>query len=312
LGYSSVACSSTYNLCIDATAGSQPISFSVIDKYTLTVNVPSSITTTLDGVPQGGGNLVVQLSPGTHAISVPDIVQLDSNSRIKFSSWSDGSTQLTRIFDLESDAQITANYITQYRLTLLTSEGVATGDEWTDSGSTAKFAVSASISMNGTIGLLGGKYDFQGWYERTSLITLHNNGSILMNSPHTLTAKWSANYTQPALIFGLIMGAIIGVASAALYTKGNRETKPRRKRVRKKQSKADITEDTSPPPIPESAEAAVASDTDVTVVRKEPTASQVTPTEIRPELPKTTMYCSQCGAVISRDSKFCKECGTKL
>jgi len=30
------------------------------------------------------------------------------------------------------------------------------------------------------------------------------------------------------------------------------------------------------------------------------------------ELAKTVMYCSQCGAVIPRDSKFCKECGTKF
>jgi len=28
--------------------------------------------------------------------------------------------------------------------------------------------------------------------------------------------------------------------------------------------------------------------------------------------PEPMMYCSQCGAIISRNSKFCKECGTKL
>jgi hypothetical protein len=33
--------------------------------------------------------------------------------------------------------------------------------------------------------------------------------------------------------------------------------------------------------------------------------------EAKSEPTKATMYCSQCGAVIQRDSKFCKECGTK-
>jgi predicted RNA-binding Zn-ribbon protein involved in translation (DUF1610 family) len=27
---------------------------------------------------------------------------------------------------------------------------------------------------------------------------------------------------------------------------------------------------------------------------------------------KTTMYCNQCGELIPRNSKFCKECGTKI
>jgi flagellar biosynthesis/type III secretory pathway M-ring protein FliF/YscJ len=33
------------------------------------------------------------------------------------------------------------------------------------------------------------------------------------------------------------------------------------------------------------------------------------PTESIPEPSKTTMFCTECGASIPRDSKFCEECG---
>ena len=38
---------------------------------------------------------------------------------------------------------------------------------------------------------------------------------------------------------------------------------------------------------------------------------KATETVAMPQLPNTSMYCNQCRAVISRDSKFCKECGSK-
>ena len=299
----STSCSTSYNLCIDADAGDQPFSVLVIDKFTLTVDTPSQVPVTLDGVQQGAGSFAMQLSPGMHAISVPNTVQLDSTSRLEFNSWSDGSTQLTRTFDLENDNEISAIYVKQYRLTLLTSEGIATGDEWTNSGSTAKFTVPATIPMNGTLGMLGGKYDFQGWYEGNSLFTTHNNGSITMNSPNTLTAKWTTDYTQPALIIVIIIAlvAVALVVSRKAALPRLKASKRPRKRTRRTKPKAETTSEVEQVSVTPSTETA-----------EGPTEPVVAPSESVVAPPNPIMYCSQCGAVISRDSKFCKECGAKL
>jgi len=280
-----------------------PFSISVIDQFTLTVNAPSQVPVTLDGVPQGPGSYTTQLSPGFHAISVPVIVQLDSTSRLKFTGWSDGSTDTSRTFDLENDNELTANYVTQYRLTLVTVEGVATGDEWTDSGATAAFSIPATVPMNGTLGMLGGKYDFQGWYEGSTLITTHNSGSIVMNSAKTLTAKWSNDLTEPASIITVLIVAVGAIVVGTIYLRQNKESKPRRRRTRRKKT--------------ETQEEQTKSESDTVVV---PTAESTieTPTvkaeepKTEPSIPKpdkTQMFCTQCGAKITRDSKFCKECG---
>jgi hypothetical protein len=43
-----------------------------------------------------------------------------------------------------------------------------------------------------------------------------------MNSAHTLTAKWSADYTQPALIIGLVIAVAIGIFVVVFYTRHKR------------------------------------------------------------------------------------------
>lgn len=110
-------------------------SISLVDKFTFTVSIPSQVPVTLDGVQQGAGSASLQLSPGTHTVSVPDLVQIDSTSRLEFNGWSDGSTQTTRTFDLESDTEITATYTTQYLVNATNDSTVQSG--WYDQGTGA-------------------------------------------------------------------------------------------------------------------------------------------------------------------------------
>ena len=290
LRYSSTACSSTSNLCVDAYSGNEPFSVSIIDKFTLSISAPSQVMVTLDGVQQGAGSTALQLSPGMHSISVPDIVQLDSTSRLKFNGWSDGSTQLTRIFDLESDTDIAATYLTQYLVNATSDSTLQSG--WYDQGTVLKLNVSNQLVNNYRLVLAG----FDGWYNGAQLISKSPSASLAVEGPVTLSARWNyLPYLPPMLI-------IVAVAAVLFFARRGSIPAPRlpelkmfsRKRTRKrtKRSKPKV-ETVAPEPESQVAQTAVVK-------------------EVKPPKPaKTTMYCTQCGAVISRDSKFCKECGSK-
>ncbi len=256
---------------------------SVTDQLALTINAPRQVAVSLDGMSQPTGSVGLVVRVGTHTISVPSVVQLDNSTRLRFDSWSDGSTATTRTLNLQDNTTLTANYATQYRLSLVSDQANATGSGWYDSGGVASFSVPTRFDL---------VWIFQGWYEGTSLVTSSNNGSIQLNEPHTLVALWGIDY----LLVGSIIGAIIGTGFCLAYF-GKRLpflTKPSRKRTRGRQIKRNET--VSEPTI----EQATVSETRPTEESAKPKAND-----------KLTLICSQCGAKITRDSKFCKECGSK-
>ncbi|MGA2971086.1 MAG: zinc ribbon domain-containing protein [Candidatus Bathyarchaeia archaeon] len=257
-------------------------SISIVDKFTLTVSTPSQVSVTVDGVQEGTGFTSLKLLPGSHAISVPAMVQVDNSTRLRFDHWEDGSTDMTRTLDLQDDTTLTANYITQYRLNLV-SQGNATGSGWYDSGTIASFSVPSRSQVI---------WVFQGWYEVGSLVTSSNNGSITMDAPHTLVARWGLDYILLVGVIGVLVGIAVGLAYFG--KKLPFLAKPSRKRARRKQAKR--TQAFSEPIIED------------TAVSKTATQETVKPSADE----KAAMFCTQCGAKILRDSKFCKECGAKL
>ncbi len=288
--YSTSGCSFEYstatNVCIDADAGDTPFSVSVIDKFTLTVSVPDKITVTLDGVQENPGYVTSQLNPGSHTISVPNIVQIDSTSRLRFDGWVDGQKQTTRTFDLEDDTNFGATYVIQYRLSLASTQMNATGAGWYDADSVATFS------------LLSNRYQFfwvfEGWYENVTLVTSSPSGSITMNGPHTFAARWGLDYA----LLGSIVGAVAVLALGLAYYARKLPKlagmpagkKRRRRRVKRSQTVAETVE---PATIPETKTPA-------------PETTKLNATE------KTGIFCTQCGARLTRDSKFCKECGARI
>ena len=75
--------------------------------------------------------------------------------------------------------------------------------------------------MNGTIGALGAKWVFNGWYEGQNETSASANGSITMDTSHTLTAAWATDYTEPCLILGVVVMAI--VVGAFMLIRGRRK-----------------------------------------------------------------------------------------
>jgi hypothetical protein len=200
---------SAYNV-LQGSLTNQAFSIRTRDRLSLSVQAEYPVVVTIDGVAESPGSALVNTTFGRHTISVPPLVNVTSGVRLRFDHWSDGSTSATKNAYLTDNTSYTPVYVKQYELTLATSQGNATGEGWIDEGSEAKFTVQPTVPMTGILGILGGKFDFQGWYEGNTLVSADNSGSLTMNSQHMLTANWTPNYTIPIIVIGVVViGAIV-------------------------------------------------------------------------------------------------------
>jgi hypothetical protein len=201
----------------------------------LQMNLPSNVEVTVDNSVQSNGSVRLKLVVGTHHLSVPDTVQIDNETRLKFKEWSDGGTQPNRTVLLNHDVTLTANYTTQYLLAIESAPVNATGTGWYDQGTLASFSVpSLREPMPSVLGILGGLWRFQGWYENGEMLSAARDGSITMNGAHTLMAHWYRDYALPLTIIGLICAAVASLATVGLRNRRKTRRKRRRARARKR------------------------------------------------------------------------------
>jgi hypothetical protein len=198
----------------------------VSDKPRLEIDVPFPVVVTVDGVSQTPGTAFLDSSLGQHTISVPSLQPVDPFSRLRFDHWSDGSTQTSRTMNLQDDTTVSILYATQYHLDLasLQVNTNSVGEGWYDLGSRATFSGPLNQPMDGILGMLGGKWVFQGWYEGNSLITSSTSGSIVMDHGHSLTSEWAADYSSVLIILVVVVAFVATMIGLALYHVRNRRT----------------------------------------------------------------------------------------
>jgi hypothetical protein len=117
--------------------------------------------------------------------------------------------------------------------------------------------------------------------------------SFAIQAVTSLPPSSSSNSDNSVLIGIVTVGVIAVVASILVYNK-------RRSRQRAAEAQTMGHEERVAAKIEEP--------------KPQPLQTGIPSTAITPSTPplsKSNMYCSQCGAVISRDSKFCKACGSK-
>jgi len=200
----------------------------------LRVTVPASVAVSVDGVQQPPGPALVGVALGEHNVSVPALVQVDPTTRLMFDHWPDGSNETNRSIAVSGDANITVTYVTQNLLRIAGPQTTSTGAGWYNEGKTATFSVAPAEPIAGLLGNLGGKVRFQGWYENGQLLTSSTSGTVSMNRPHTITAVWQADYSEPALI---LTGVVIIFALAYLMVR-RRTKKPARRRPHRGRKRA--------------------------------------------------------------------------
>jgi hypothetical protein len=198
--------------------------FNISDKVTLTVqikpgksNVPVSIDgSTINTDPDGKVQVKVSVA-GPHTIQVPSEVSILTGTKIIFVKWEDGQTSNSRTLRPADATTLTAEYKTQYLLTVISPLGNPQGSDWYDEGASTTFSVTSPWTAEGFMGMLGGKYIFERWSGDLTATT--TSASVRMDGPKTVTAEWRADNTMPYTIIGAIGAATIVIVALALAMK---------------------------------------------------------------------------------------------
>ena len=209
----------------------------VYSALTLTIDAPSIVPVTVDGTTGSGGGVQLVLRAGMHGVSVPELVQLDNGTRLRFAGWSDGITAPNRTVALNWDITLRANYLTQYRLGVAGPVNVI-GAGWYDAGSLVHLSTAPTATMAGVLGIMGGQWTFQEWLEDGVNVSNSTTANILMNSPHLVSVEWRPNLSYPLLIVSILILAASTIYGISRHSRHPaRRTRKRRTR-RKKRKRA--------------------------------------------------------------------------
>ncbi len=162
---------------------------------------PLSLTFNVDGVNFTAPTVFTWASGSIHTITVPDL-QGSGGVRYLFGNWSDGGGRTHTITVGSSDTAVTANYRTQYLLTVTSSFGVTSGSGWYNDGAVAH----ASLDVGTIGGVNGSRLRFANWSGGASGTSFSESDSITMNGAKSVTANWKKQYTV-ALTFKAWDGA---------------------------------------------------------------------------------------------------------
>src|SRR5208282_421398 len=177
--------------------------------FTLQPNsLASKAVLTIDGSPHNfdsGGLLSVMVDSGvSHAMTITSPIQTSVDTRY-VASWDNAYSNnavSSNTLNFDQDSSIAISFQRQFLLTVKSDVGNVSGGGWYNEGSTAAFSSPSNSLM----------WTFEGW----ALVTASNNGSIEMDAPHTLTARWIPGY----LLVGICIIAV--VAFSMLYYRRRR------------------------------------------------------------------------------------------
>ena len=206
-------------------------SIELVVRTFLKVVVPPEVIVAVDGKGMLPGPVQMELLSGMHTISVPDSVEINNTTRLKFVKWEDGSTEVERMDflppfpPLSANATFEAEYVKQHYLAISSTQGNATGAGWYDEGSRAIFSVSAGPAVGGLLGMLRNQWKSEGWYEKQAMVSTSSKDSIVMDQPHSLEARWKIDNTIPFGIAGIM--AMLSIAIAYMVLRRRKETRSR-------------------------------------------------------------------------------------
>jgi hypothetical protein len=186
-------------------------------KRQLIVTVPDDVAVVIDGATYPAGAVQVSLLVGLHNITLPDVVSVDQGTRLLFASWvGEGSVGSSLSYELVLNANLTAIYTTQYSLVIKDYYNRTLHTYWYNSEARAAFVpppdAMQSVTLEGPLGQLGAVWRLSAWYDNDQPIS--PNTSFVMTQPHTIVARYSADYTTPIVLISLlgILCMTVGIA----------------------------------------------------------------------------------------------------
>jgi len=176
---------------------------SIVTSLSATIVSPSSeitITTSptgrefvVDGTTYTSSQTFTWDEGSSHTINIATSPQDGGTGvRYNYASWSDGGAQSHSVTVGSSNATVTANFITQYQLTVSSAYGTTSGSGWYNAGASATFSVTPSEIDEGG----GMRRGFTGWTGAGSASYTGPvvEASVNMTSPVTETAIWETQY----------------------------------------------------------------------------------------------------------------------
>ncbi|WP_455364772.1 zinc ribbon domain-containing protein, partial [[Eubacterium] cellulosolvens] len=139
--------------------------------------------------------------------TAPDIVKAEQGKRYVFEGWFiDGVRSAGNPISLTIDKPflVEARYKTQYLLTVDSLYGYPTGEGWYDEDSTVSFSVTSPVPAG-----FGRKWVFEQW--RGDALTAQLEGSVIMDSPKSVTAEWRLDSTTLYITYSILIVAIVAV-----------------------------------------------------------------------------------------------------
>jgi len=189
---------------------------------TITSNVAEA-SITVDGMTSGGGVFNWE-KDSTHSVAVKEVVPGKEGVRYVFESWSDGNTAPSRTITVAGPMTYTANYKTQYYLTITSEHGNVEGEEWYDEGSKA-YAVLDEGKVDA-----GWPYEyvFKEWSGDASGKRLKSD-AIKMDGPKEAIAIWEKQFSMTFyVVIVVVVVAVLAVAAISLRIR-KRAKKPAEK-----------------------------------------------------------------------------------
>ena len=160
------------------------ITFSWQEQYYINI-VSQYATTAGSGWYNSGATVTVSV--------LNDVIPANDGTRQVFNGWSgaaSGTALTSNPIKVDGPKTATANWKTQYHLTVNSELGSPTGQGWYDSGSTAAFSVNTLVA-----GGSGVRFVFNSWTGTDGAYTGSAASSqVIMNRPITERATWTTQY----------------------------------------------------------------------------------------------------------------------
>ncbi|WP_048097076.1 InlB B-repeat-containing protein, partial [Candidatus Nitrosarchaeum limnium] len=148
-----------------------------------------------------------------------------ANTRVVFEGWggdatSDGTS--IQVF-MDKPKSVTGIWKKQYQLVVDSEYGTTQGSSWYNEGVLASFGITTPRDPAG----LWQQRTFLGWEGSSDATT--TSGSILMNGPKTVTAKWNVDYSIAFMNISIMSSAaIIGLIIYKKIKNGSRKKIPQK------------------------------------------------------------------------------------
>jgi uncharacterized repeat protein (TIGR02543 family) len=143
---------------------------------------PNGLTFTVDDIQYTAPQTFSWIEGNSYTIGTSSPQSGGTGTQYLFNNWSQGGNQNQSYEVPGSNETITANFNTQYYLTVLSSYGNPQGEGWYNANTTANFSVTSPITVGTT------RYNFDQW--NGDYTGFSPSGSVTMDAPKTVTAQW--------------------------------------------------------------------------------------------------------------------------